>query len=72
MNILTACRDARDGAYIRTANGDSIGDDAFSDVVFDSAMALHAETGIPFRRLRAALWRAANVGADRAHKDMAA
>ena len=72
MNILAACRDARDGAYIRTMNGDSIGDNAYGDVIFDAAMALAAETGIPFRRLRAALWWAADMGADRALRDMTA
>ena len=70
--ISDACRDICDGAYIRTTNGDSIGDDGFSDVVFDSAMALHNETGIPWRTLRSMLWRAAETGAEHAEKDMTA
>jgi len=70
--IEDTCRDIVDGAYVRTTNGDSIGDNAYVDYIHDVAMQLHAETGIPWRTLRAALWRAADVGADHAHKDMTA
>jgi len=55
-------------------NGDSIGDNAYVDFIHDSAMALHADLngGVPWRTLRAMLWRAADVGADRAYRDMRA
>jgi len=70
--IEDTCCDIVDGAYVRTMNGDSIGDNAYVDLIHDSAMALHNETGIPWRTLRAMLWCAADVGADHAHKDMTA
>jgi hypothetical protein len=69
--IIDACRDITDGAYVRTMNGDSIGDNAYVDLIHDTAMQLHADLNgsVPWRTLRSMLWRAADVGADHAHKD---
>ena len=65
--ILSELRAFREGAHVRTMNGDSISDMAYADCVHDAAKDLHAaiDGRVPFLTLRTMLWRAARVGASR-------
>ena len=69
--ILADLRAFRRGAYIRTMSGDSIGDNAYHDHVFDAAKDLHKaiDGRVDFFTLRAMIWRAASVGAKRAKRN---
>ena len=70
--ILAECRAFRRGAKYRTQCGDSIGDYAYCDCVYDAAKALHKDIDgrIDFFVLRAMLWRAAYVGAKSAKRSV--
>lgn len=69
--ILAECRAFRRGANYRTQCGDSIGDYAYCDCVFDAAKELHRtlDGRVDFFVLRGMLWRAAHVGAKSAKRN---
>ena len=70
--ILAECRAFRKGAAYRTLCGDSIGDSAYHDCVYDAAEDLHTalDGRVDFITLRAMLWRAAYVGARSAKRSV--
>jgi hypothetical protein len=73
--VLEEARAIRRGAITRIGFGDRVGDDAFTDGIFEAAEDLAAEIRfatrmeIPPRALRRYLWRAARVGEQYAHCD---